>query len=218
MNARKLIEWAGLCLLAALSLRAQELTPPKAPFVIVPQMARWEVTMRPLSATKDRASEPEALVQSVISGDLKRDVFVIPGQKSREVWYRGGMMFLSTDDNNYAVAVDPKAEDSGIGTNVLYAPDFPGVSWIDAKSFRGSVEKDGTKCLFFEKEGTPPLRAWIDEVTRRPLVVELGSSALHFSFQCPPSTPLMMPGPYEEAWKRFRALADRRKAIQNAGN
>jgi hypothetical protein len=29
---------------------------------------------------------------------------------------------------------------------------------------------------------------------------------------------LMMPGPYEEAWKRFRALADRRKAIQNAGN
>jgi hypothetical protein len=203
-------------LMMAAQARAQETPALRPPFVVLPERAAWTVTVRSLADTGSGEMGQPLRVESVVGGALKRDLLFQPGQGRREIWYREGMMLLPSEDGGRAFVMDPRTEDTGISANALCSAGYPCVAWIEARHFRSFTERDNVKCLFFETPQDPLMRAWIEESTRRPLAVEMGGTLFQFTHREAPAEPLVLPSVYESAWNRYRALAERRKAIQGA--
>ena len=201
------------CAVILINMSVSAEQPPVPPFILEPTQAAWEISVH-LGGPNTTTTKTEVIrIVSEITGDLKRDVIFLPGENPREVWYRGGLMLLTTEAGDRAVVIDPRAEESGIAANVLYAAGYPAVTWIDASTYRGLVTREGVECLYFEKVD-PPLRAWIDATAKRPIAVEMSDTKLGFSYQVAPARPLALPLSYQQAWDRYRALAERRKQIQ----
>lgn len=227
---------AMICCLAGMACslangHAQE-PPPAGPLVkTMPALSRWNVAFQ--YARKDpRQTAPVVLGQPIArldvtkSDKLMRLVSSNAAGASIEVWAQGTLQVLK----------DPGYEHKIVRRSGSQQGDFPELAWVALSNFKGREMVDQKKCLVFTSEFYPlqfgdpglymagqenpglsiflgdkvPVTAYIDEATRFPVKLVVGSDVRVYTLEEPPTSPLEIPPDFQAALtdvqQRYNAL------------
>jgi hypothetical protein len=208
------------------------------PVAKMPSSCRYEVSLQTaleVARKKWEAENPDApklvrrhshrIVKWVVSktGKIAQVQTTDEGGKSGEFWVvDGAVIFKDRDSEAYWALL---ADEAGELEEISFGRDrFPHTHWIKSEYFRSKTKKNGKPALefAFEKTGGQPdedtesrasgefFRAWIDDETRFPLVLEIHGDTYTFRHLPRPEEKLSPP---EAVLAAYRREAERQRAL-----
>ena len=206
-------------------------TPPAPPYLnATPDFAAWTIAryIVPGVASQSadgvlqsalKAPKPESVASVVKTGPLRHQTGKSKDGVQEDIWYeRGSRVTMES------VSKIPLFEGDVSTPKQPQGPDFPDFSWVAAGNFAGTQEYQGAVYLVFETQLTEGSerqakeygyklsktfnRAYINAVTRLPLLLQRGDNIQRYIFQSPPAAMLEVPREYQALFDAY----DRKKS------
>lgn len=220
-----------------------DIPPPRPPLVASPpEMGRWTITVQqaetPTGEEPDAGSSPSRefgvrSVQSVKTGNLKRDILSYHSGSTSEVWYYQRHVLSTTGGGGSSrvlvqneSALDDPGEAVGVFRelgNVIRSPGYPGFKWVNPSRYEGTVMFDETTPSYhYVLRGRDPTtgenivaaEAWVHAETGMPAAYKIDGNLYIYSFSEPPDQKLVLPAHFSTALTRLQNTLDRQRRLE----
>ncbi|MFV0416639.1 MAG: hypothetical protein ACK5NG_09770, partial [Chthoniobacterales bacterium] len=185
--------------------------PPGPPFVApVPERASWTVTADfPKTDTGKPAASAwsEKKVHTIRTGDILQKEIRYVNDSTSTQWLVNHMLLRESEGAGVTVSdvSVPQAADT-----LKQAWQYPGVAWVQADFFKGTVDFKKQKCNHY---ASGRQEAWINAKTKRPVAYQENGILYEFSFQPVPTDTLILPKKFQASLDRALRLINRRKQL-----
>lgn len=169
---------------------------PTAPLVRrAPEFASWTVQIRK-KAEEGRqataASRPDCLTVTKTNQTYREQMTTGSGEKL-EKWTVEHVQFLAGDnDGTFSLISPPNGEDPSPEYFDFGESDFEGLGWVSLENYKGVKDYHGAPAFFFEST-TDGKTALLSTSTQLPLFSDDRFVARSYTYNRPPSTPLVLP-------------------------
>jgi len=209
---------------------------PRAPFInAVPDRASWTIAPQESSPSESKEAGPVRLkprvasIESVRTGELKRDVITYQSGNREEIWYFQNQALLSSRPGKVVVQGLSSLEDSGASEgvfrllgNTFKSPGYPGFKWLDKTHYNGVVLFNKTPSYHYVLKGKDAdsgqeivaAEAWINAQTGAPVAYVSEGALYVYRLSAPPTDSLTLPPDFEKAYLRVKQTEDRRKRLE----
>lgn len=211
--------------------------PPREPLVKpMDANASWTITTQEIPSTEKKETappQPRSLVTSIESirtGELKRDLITYASGQKEEVWYIQGQALSAASSRPEKVVIQSFAaleegydqkEIFRLVGNPVKSPGYPGFNWVDKRYYdavtlfnktipayhyvlRGKV--DGQEIVAAE--------AWIDAQTGLPLGYTADGALYVYRFGEPPASPAILPPAFAASLQKVKQRQDLQRRLQ----
>ena len=182
----------------------------------LPEMARYEVNVRPgadaqqdpMEAWLETLNPRVSRIEVTKSGAVRRETrhYATPGVKPTDLWILEGRVFVYSPGNRFPEIRDADEKISGMD----FKNDFPELAWVGPANFVRLEIFEGRNCALFQQSAHS---ARLDAKTGLPIWFSDGRFEHRYSFSLTPPTEILQP-PQEIvrlAEKMARGAAGRRK-------
>ena len=228
---------------------------PKPPFVArIPVNAHWRIDFvdahgeplkrRDRSDRKTETGEAEPIpddvdakspvrIETEKTGNIRRDVTTYDDGSKVEAWTIGQVMAIEVPETRKGAIINRINEDE---TTRLPGNRFPGMGWISAATYRGTVKVGEVVCHYYEKravraaadsggeEGMPldldkmqeaeeasnDRKAMIAAQSRLPAQIFVGNQWQRYTFLDPPTSQLQIPEKFLKPLREYAESLQRR--------
>lgn len=210
--------------------------PPRAPFInAVPDKASWTIQPQEFSPSESKDAEPVRLkprvasIESVRTGDLKRDFITYQSGNREEIWYFQNNVLVSNRPGKVVVQDLTSLDDSGTNEgvfrllgNAFKSPGYPGFKWVDKAHYSGVVLFNKIPSYHYVLKGKAAdsgqevvaAEAWINAQTGAPVAYVAEGALYVYRPGPPPVDSLTLPPDFEKAYQRVKQMQDRRKRLE----